>query len=166
MFGQLSTTLILLAALFLANLADASDFDWDIEPRKGFPTVDEFTATEEIVFKYDTPLLYENKTYHVAVFINDCKTIGSNAITHLEDASVDRELTVLVHVDEGTIYNSTYYKSINMTLAEIDLCLRVDYLLNGVSVNFHKTNLTIHIDLEADFELSSFKQNEVEIESE
>jgi hypothetical protein len=121
------------ALLVVAHLADTTtaqkDFDWDIQPKEGFSTVtfNNFT-TKEIVFLYDAPLLYENKTYGVTVFDTDCKTIGSNAITHLEDASVDRELTVLVDVDQGTIYNSTYYKSLNMTNAVIDLCLRVDYL--------------------------------------
>jgi hypothetical protein len=142
MFGQLSATLTLLAAIVLANLADAStarkDFDWDIQPQKGFPTVafNNFTTTTDIVFQYDAPLLYENKTYLVTVFNEDCETIGSNAITHLEDASVDRELNVLVDVDLGTISNSTYYKSINMTNAVIGLCLRVDYLLNGATATF------------------------------
>jgi hypothetical protein len=166
MCGQLSTTLTLLSVLFVANLADAADFDWDIKPRVGFPTVafNSLTTNEEIVFMYDTPLLYENKTYRVTVLDDDCKTIGSNAIADFEDASVDRELTVLVGVDQGTISNSTYYKSINMTNAAIGLCLRVEYLLSGTSVNFHETNLTIDIDLTADFKLSSIKQSEIEYE--
>jgi hypothetical protein len=78
------------ALLLVANLADAAtvrkDFDWDIKSREGFPTIafNNFTATEEVVFLYDTPLLYQNKTYRVVIFDIDCKTIGSNAITHLE----------------------------------------------------------------------------------
>jgi hypothetical protein len=160
MFGQLSTMFTLLSALLAARLADAKDFDWDIEPKDGFPTVafNNSTTTKEIVFLYDAPLLYESKTYGVTVFDDDCKTIGSNAITHLEDASVDRELTVSLDVDQGTISNSTYYKSVNITNAVIGLCLRVDYFLNDDSINFHETNLTVNIDLTAGFNITSLEQ--------
>jgi hypothetical protein len=160
MFGQLSTTLTLLSALFLANLADGKDFDWDIEPQEGSPAVafNNFTTTKEVVFRYDSPMLYENKTYGVTVFQDDCKTIGSDAITHLEDASVDREITVLLDLDQGTISNSTYYKEVNITNAVIGLCLRVDYFLYGDSINFHETNLTINIDLTAGFNITSLEQ--------
>jgi hypothetical protein len=166
MFFRLSTTLPLLSALIVANLVYSADFDWDITPRQGFPTVafNGLTTTEEIVFQYDAPLLYEDKTYRVTVLDDDCKTIGSDAITHLEDASIDRELTVLVDVDQGTISDSPYYRHINMTNAMIGLCLRVEYLLSGTSVNFHETNLTIEIDLTANFKLSGIKQSEIEYE--
>jgi hypothetical protein len=171
MFAQLSTTLAILAALLmLANLADADkerkDFDWDIDPREGFPTIafSNFTATEEVVFLYDTPLLYENKTYQVVIFDNDCKTIGSSAITHLEYATVDRELSVWVDVDQATITDSSYYRSLNVTNAEISFCVRVDYLLNGESINFHETNLTVNIDLTAGFRLDNFKQSRAQSE--
>jgi hypothetical protein len=171
MIAQLSTTLSLLAALLmLANLANAAtvrkDFDWDIDPREGFPTIafNNFVATEEIVFLYDTPLLYENKTYRVVIFNNDCKTIGSSAITHVEDDSIDRELSVLVDVDQATITDSSYYTSLDVTNAEIGFCVRVDYLLNGESINFHETNLTVKIDLTAGFRLDSFKEMRVQSE--
>ncbi len=166
MFGQLSTTFTLLSALLVAHLADANDFDWDILPREGFPAVafNNFTTTKEIVFLYDSPLLYESKTYGVTIFDADCKTIGSNAITHLDDASVDRELTVLIDVDQETISKSTYYTAFNTTNAVIGVCLRVDYLLDGDSVNFHETNLTIDIDLTSVFKLSGIKQSEIEYE--
>jgi hypothetical protein len=166
MLGQLSTTLTLLSALFVAIVVNAADFDWDIKPRQGFPTVafNGLTTTEEIVFQYDAPLLYEDKTYRVTVLDDDCITLGSDAITHLEDASIDRELTVLVDVHEGKISDSPYYRRLNMTNAMIGLCLRVEYLLSGTSVNFHETNLTIDIDLTADFKLSGIKQSEIEYE--
>jgi hypothetical protein len=159
MVGQRSQTFTLLLALLVARLADA-DFEWDIQPRDGFPTVafNNFTTTQEIVFMYDAPLLYESKTFGVTVFDADCQTIGSNAITHSEDASVDRELVVLVDVDQGTISNSTYYKSVNLTNAVIGLCLRVDYFLSGDSINFHETNLTINIDLTAGFNITSLEE--------
>jgi hypothetical protein len=166
MFAQLSTMLTLLSALFVAHLVDAADLDWDIKPRQGYPTLsfNGLIHTEDIIFQYDAPLLYEDKTYHVTVFDDDCKTIGSDAITHLEDASVDRELTVFVNVDQGTISDSTYYRHVNMTNAAIGLCLRVEYLLSEVSVNFHETNLTIDIDLTAAFKVSGIKQSEIEYE--
>lgn len=166
MFVQLSTMLTLLLALFVENLVDAADFDWDIKPRQGFPTVvlNSLITTEDIIFRYDTPLLYESKTYRVTVLEDDCKTIGSDAIMHLEDARVDRELIVLVDVDQEIISDSTYYRPINMTNAVIGLCLRVEYLLSGTSVNFHETNLTIDIDMTANFKLSGIKQSEIEYE--
>jgi hypothetical protein len=163
MFGQLSTTFTLLSALLAASLSNGKDFDWDIEPRDGYPAVafNDSTTTKEIIFLYDAPLLYESKTYGVTVFNADCKTIGSNAITHSEDASVDSELTVLLDVDQGTISNSTYYTSINITNAVIGLCLRVDYFFNGDSFNFHETNLTVNIDSTADFNITSLEQMRV-----
>jgi hypothetical protein len=166
MFGQLSTMLTLLSALFVAHLVYAADFDWDIKPRQGYPSVsfNGLVHTEDIIFQYDAPLLYEDKTYRVTVLDDDCKTIGSDAITHLEDASVDRELTVLVNVDQGVISDSPYYRQVNMTAAVIGLCLRVEYLLGEVSVNFHETNLTIDIDLTSVFKLSGIKQSEIEYE--
>jgi hypothetical protein len=167
MMGQLATMLLtLLSALFVAHLVDAADFDWDIKPRQGYPTVSfhGLVHTEDIIFQYDAPLLYEDKTYRVTVLDDDCKTIGSDAITHLDDASVDRELTVLVNVDQGTISDSPYYRQVNMTTAAIGLCLRVEYLLKGDSVNFHETNLTIDIDLTSVFKLSGIKQSEIEYE--
>jgi hypothetical protein len=169
MFGQLSKTFTLLSALFVANLTHATaakkDFDWDIQPREGFPTVAfNNTKNAEIVFLYDVPLLYENKTSRVTVMEDDCETIGSNAITHLEYASVDRELKVMVDVDQETISGSTYYQAINITNAVIGVCLRVDYLLNGASVNFHVTNLTIDLDLTAEFILNNFQQLRIQSE--
>jgi hypothetical protein len=169
MFGQLSTTFTLLSALFVANLSHATaakkDFDWDIQRREGFPTLAfNNTNVAEIVFLYDVPLLYENKTSRVTVLEADCETIGSNAITHVEDASVDRELTIMVDVDQGTISGSRYYQAINTTNAVIGVCLRVDYLLNGASVNFHNTNLTIDIDLTAEFILNNFQQLRIQSE--
>jgi hypothetical protein len=169
--AQLSKMLTLLTALLIvASLADvttaAKDFDWNIQPREGFPTVafNNSTETQEIVFLFDTPLLYESKTYIVTLFEDDCQTIGSNAITYVDDASVDRELTVLVDVDQETISKSTYYTAFNTTNAVIGVCLRVDYLLDGESVNYHETNLAIDIDLTADFNLDSFTTIRVESE--
>jgi hypothetical protein len=126
-FCQLSKTLLTsLSALLVARLADGKAFDWEIQPRLGYPTIafNNSTETQEIVFLYDAPLLNDNKSYRVTVFEDDCKTIGSDAITHLDDASVDHELAVLVDVDQETISISTYYTSINMTNAEISFCLR------------------------------------------
>jgi hypothetical protein len=164
MFGQLFMTFTLLSALLVVHLADAIDLDWDINPKEGFPAVSfhNSTTTKEIVFMYDSPLLYENKTYEVTVFDADCKTIGSNAITHLEDASFERELIVRVDVHQETISDSTYYTPVNITNAVIGLCLRVDCLLNGVSINFHETNLTIDIDLTAGFNPTGLQQMRME----
>jgi hypothetical protein len=129
MFNRLFTTFTLLSALLVLHLANGTDFDWDIQPKEGYPAVvfNNFTTSNEIFFVYDSPLLYENKTYGVTVFNADCKTIGSNAITQREVRSVEGELAVLLDVDQGTIFNSKYYKSINMTNAVIGLCLRIDY---------------------------------------
>jgi hypothetical protein len=166
MFSQRSAVL----ALLVANFAPAAtairdlkvDFDWNIQPQDGFPVIafNNLTTTKEVIFQYDSPLLNENenKTYAVTIFESDCKTIGSNAITNTADASVDRELTVLVDVDQGTISNSLYYESVNLTNAIIGLCLRVDYLWNEDSINFHETNVTINVDLTAGFELTNVQQ--------
>lgn len=137
-----------------------ADFDWDIDPQPGFPSVN-FNSNKEVVFKYDSPLLYEGKTQGVTIFLNDCVTIGSNAITDTSDLSVDRELEVLVDIDQRTIAQSDYYTAINITHASIGLCLRVDYFLENESVNFHETNLTITLDLTANFALENLEQTTI-----
>jgi hypothetical protein len=140
-----------------------SDFDWDIIPRPDFPQVafNNATASNEVIFRYDTPLLYVNKTFDVTVFENNCKTIGSSAIVSQADDSVDRELTVELDIDLANITDSEYYTSLNITNAQIGLCLRVDYNLHGDSVNFHETNLTININLTAGFEITSLNQTRI-----
>jgi hypothetical protein len=168
---HLATLAVIVASALSQNLPESADmdrqlsvdFDWGIKPQKGYPAVafNNWTTTKEVIFQYDSPLLKENKTYGVTIFENDCKTIGSNAITNTADASVDHQLTVFVDIDEGTISDSRYFNAVNQTNAMVAFCLRVDYFWNEESINFHASNLTIHINLLADFDVTKLEQFEV-----
>ena len=57
------------------------------------------------------------------------------------------------------LYGSVHYKDVNLTNAVIGFCLRIDYNYidndnNTESVNFYETNVTINVDLTANFTLT------------
>jgi len=143
---------------------ELGDEDWSITRQEGYPLISfsNTTADQEVMFKYNTPLLYEGKTFEVAVFESDCETTAaSGAITSTPDGSVDRELTVLLDIDQGTITDSEYYTSVNNTIAAINLCLRVEFFLGSRSVNFHETTVTMSVDLRAGLELTRISNMQI-----
>jgi len=137
------------------------DFDWDVMPEDGYPIIgfDDTTETSEVVFKYNyTGTLSASKTLTYNLYQLDCTTPADSALASTNTIVAD-ELTVDIDIIQETITNSVHYNEIDNTAAEINFCMRVDYNFVGPdgteSINFHETNVTIGVDLLANFTLDS-----------
>lgn len=60
---------------------------------------------------------------------------------------------VELDINPTIIVNSPLYTQLNVTTAQIALCVRVDYVWHKESYNFHETRLTLTVDLAAGFRL-------------
>jgi hypothetical protein len=142
----------------------AGDFNWDIQPEDGYPIIgfDNTTEESEVVFKYNFTgnLIPNQKVLEVNLYQNDCKApADTDALKFTKNITGD-ELNIELDIVQENISNSTHYKDINGTAAIIGFCLRVDYnyvdaLNNSESVNFYETNVTINVDLTANFTLAA-----------
>ena len=137
------------------------DFNWDVMPEDGYPIIgfDDTTETSEVVFKYNyTGTLSATKTLTYNLYQLDCVSPADAALGSTSNILGD-ELTVDIDIIQETITNSIHYNEIDNTAAEINFCMRVDYNFNGPdgleSINFHETNVTITVDLLANFTLDS-----------
>jgi hypothetical protein len=138
------------------------DFDWAIQPEDGFPVIAFNGTTEdsEVVFKYNfTGIITASKFLEVNLYQNDCITDADGSLTFVQAISGD-ELDVDVDIIQETISNSVHYQTINDGQAAIiGFCLRVDYKRineegNAEGINFYETNITINVDLTANFTLT------------
>jgi hypothetical protein len=137
------------------------DFDWAIQPEDGFPQIAFNSSNEdsEVIFKYNfTGIITDSKFFEVNLYKNDCITDGGASLSFVNSTTSD-ELDIDVDIKQETISTSPYYQSINDGQAAIiGFCLRVDYnrVIDGVteSVNFYETNVTINVDLTANFTLT------------
>jgi hypothetical protein len=152
------------AALESADMARqlAGDFDWQIQPEDGFPVIAFNGATEEseVVFKYNfTGIITTTKFLEVNLYQNDCTTDADGSLTFVQAINGD-ELDVDVDIVQETISNSVHYQALNDGQAAIiGFCLRVDYKRinsegNTEGINFYETNITINVDLTANFTLT------------
>jgi hypothetical protein len=138
------------------------DFDWDITPEDGYPVIafDDTNEDSEVVFKYNfTGNLTDNKFLEVKLFQNDCSTAADASLAFTNSSTLD-ELDIDLDIIQETISSSVHYQDINATAAVIGFCLRVDYYHVDddeitESVNFHETNVTITVDLTANFTLTA-----------
>jgi hypothetical protein len=150
-----------------------ADFDWDIEPEDGFPIINfNDTNTEsEVVFKFNyTGTLSGTKLLEVKLYQSDCETDADLSLAFVNTTSGD-ELDIDVDIIQETISNSGHYQDINATTAMIGFCLRVDYIYvdvggNPESINFYETNVTITVDLTANFTLSGISADRTSADSE
>jgi hypothetical protein len=139
----------------------AGDFDWDIQPEDGYPIIgfDDTNEANEVVFKYNfTGTLNDRKFLDINLYQNDCVSASDASLTFINSTSGD-ELDVSIDVIQETIANSVHYQDINGTAAIIGFCLRVDYNYvdnDGIieSINFYESNVTINVDLTANFTLT------------
>ena len=139
----------------------AGDFDWDIQPGDGFPVIafNDTNEESEVVFKYNfTGTLTASKLLEVNLYQSDCITVADGSLAFVEAINGD-ELDIDLDIIQETISNSVHYRDVNLTNAVIGFCLRVDY--NYIdndniteSVNFYETNVTINVDLTANFTLT------------
>jgi hypothetical protein len=139
----------------------AGDFTWDIAPEDGYPIIgfDSITDETEVVFKYNfTGTLNDRKLLDVNLYQSDCISASDASLTFINSTSGD-ELDVEIDVIEETISKSVHYQDINATAAIVGFCLRVDYNYvdnDGIieSINFYESNVTINVDLTANFTLT------------
>jgi hypothetical protein len=158
-------TLAILASTALANSNEVArqlgDFDWDIMPEDGFPSIafDDANEQSEVKFKYNfTGVLSDRKLLDVTLYQNDCVTASDASLAFVDSITGD-ELDVDLDIIQETITNSIHYQDVNGTAAIIGFCLRVDYnYVDGdgleESINFYETNVTINVDLTANFTLT------------
>jgi hypothetical protein len=149
------------AASLSRNLA--GDFDWDIQPEDGYPVIafSNSTETGEAIFKYNfTGTLDADVKYlTTTLYKTDCSTLADDAgVTFAESVTGD-ELDIDVNVIQATVVGTDHYQGVNSTNAAILFCVRVDYYYKDPddvveSVNFYETNVTINVDLTANFTLS------------
>jgi hypothetical protein len=140
------------------------DFDWDLAPEDGYPIINfnDTNVNSEVVFKYNyTGDLVANKFLEVQLFQADCVTAAdADALVMVNNTDGDHELHIDLDIIQETITNSTHYQKITPGEAAISFCLRVDYnYIDGVdppeSINFYETNVTITVDLTANFTLTN-----------
>jgi hypothetical protein len=151
----------------------AGDFDWDIQPEDGFPSIafDDTNEDSEVIFKYNfTGTLTARKFLDVKLFQNDCVTASDASLAFINTTTGD-ELDVELDIIQETITNSDHYQDLNGTAAIIGFCLRVDYnYVDGdgltESINFYETNVTITVDLTANFTLAAISADRTSADSE
>jgi hypothetical protein len=141
----------------------AGDFLWDIQSEDGFPSIAINDANEnsEVIFKYNfTGNLTESKYLDVKLYQNDCITVADTSLAFTNTTTGD-ELDIELDIIQESITSSDHYTDIDAGAAAIiGFCLRVDYNYvdaggNIESINFYETNVTITVDLTANFTLAT-----------
>ena len=149
------------------------DFDWDIEPEDGYPSIafDDANEESEVIFKYNfTGTLSDRKFLGVTLYQNDCVSLPDDSLAFVNSTTGD-ELDVELDIIQETISNSIHYIDLNGTAAIIGFCLRVDYnYVDGdgltESINFYETNVTITVDLTANFTLTGISADRTSADAE
>jgi hypothetical protein len=149
------------------------DFAWDIMPEDGFPSIafDDANEESEVIFKYNfTGELSARKYLGVTLYQNDCITAPDASLAFVNSTTGD-ELDVELDIIQETISNSVHYIDLNGTAAIIGFCLRVDYnYVDGdglsESINFYETNVTITVDLTANFTLTGISADRTSADAE
>jgi hypothetical protein len=150
------------------------DFDWDIQPEDGYPSIafDDTNEDSEVIFKYNYTgtALTDRKFLDVKLYKNDCVTAADASLAFINTTSGD-ELDIELDIIQETISNSVHYQDINGTAAIIGFYLRVDYnYIDGdgliESINFYETNVTITVDLTANFTLTEISADRTSADSE
>jgi hypothetical protein len=152
---------------------DTGDFDWDIQAKAGYPSIafDDTNEDCEVIFKYNfTGTLTDRKFLDVKLYMNDCVTAADASLAFTNTTSGD-ELDVELDIIQETISDSVHYQDLNGTAAIIGFCLRVDYnYVDGdgltESINFYETNVTITVDLTANFTLTEISADRTSADSE
>jgi hypothetical protein len=151
----------------------AGDFNWDIQPEDGYPSIafDDANEESEVIFKYNfTGTLSARKFLGVTLYQNDCITAPDASLAFVNSTNGD-ELDVELDIIQETISNSVHYTDLNGTAAIIGFCLRVDYnYVDGdgltESINFYETNVTITVDLTANFTLTGISADRTSADAE
>ena len=149
-------------------LAGVADFDWEITPEDGFPSIafDDASTSKEVVFKYNfTGTTGPNKYLVSTLLDKNCNQTADASLAIVQNVT-GHEMEVDLDIIQETITgSSSYTENAAGTSATIDFCLRIDYdykdATSGAveSINFHETTVTITVDLTANFTLASITTN-------
>jgi hypothetical protein len=85
----------------------AGDFDWDIQPENGYPSIafDDTNEDSEVIFKYNyTGTLNDRKFLNVKLYKNDCVTAADASLAFINTTSGD-ELDIELDIIQETISN-------------------------------------------------------------
>lgn len=153
---------------------ELGDFDWDIDPEPGYPTIlfEGAGDRSEVRFLYNyTGTTFPGTKYiYAELFRGDCITPASPlaiAIDSFEDNTEENEHQVDVDILQDTVAGTPEYTDKDATSAVINFCVRVNYVYkNGDKpeeiINFHETNVTINIDLTANFTLTGISTDRID----
>jgi hypothetical protein len=148
------------------------DFDWAIAPEDGYPIINfnDTNVNSEVIFKYNyTGDLSGSKYLEVQLFQNDCSSAPDDALAIVNNTDND-VLNINLDIIQETISTSDHYTEISPGEAAISFCLRVDYnYFDGnasESINFYETNVTITVDLTANFTLTGIAAERTSADSE
>ena len=155
-------------------MRDLADFEWDINPEPDYPTIsfEGSGADSEVRFLYN----YTGTTVAGAKYIKnqllrgDCVTPASPqavVVSFSEDITAAKEYQVDVDILQESVAGTPEYMDIDVTAAMINFCIRVDYVYKDgdepeESINFHETNVTINIDLTANFTLTAISVDRID----
>ena len=150
-----------------------ADFNWEVQPEPDYPSIsfDGAGDQSEVRFLYN----YTGTTVPGSKFIKhellqgDCKTPASTdavTVSFSEDITVAKEYQVDIDILQESVAGTPEYMDIDVTSAMINFCIRVDYIYQDgsgeESVNFHETNVTINIDLTANFTLTAINVDHID----
>lgn len=155
-------------AMSTLMMRELADFDWDVDLATDYPTItfENAGSESEVRFKYGyTGVQSANKYTKYTILQGDCLTPGSagalSVTGELTDAGV-KEYQFDLDVLQETVTSTPEYTDIDVSTAMINFCVRVDYYYDELgtnvtmdSINFHETNVTITIDLTANFTLTA-----------
>jgi hypothetical protein len=140
------------------------DFDWAIAPEDGYPIINfnDTNVNSEVIFKFNyTGNLTGSKYLEVQLFESDCATAADATALAIANNTDGDVLNINLDIVQETITNSSHYEEISPAEAAISFCLRVDYnYVDGndtESINFYETNVTITVDLTANFTLTTIE---------
>jgi hypothetical protein len=152
------------------------NFDWDIQPEDGFPIINfnDTNTDSEVIFKYNfTGALTASKFLEVKLYEINCVTPADASALAFVNSTTEGELEIELDIIQETISKSNHYQDINASAAIIGFCLRVDYMYvdpdgdgDAESVTFYETNVTITVDLTADFTLAAIDVERTSADSE
>ena len=154
-------------------MRELADFDWDLDLEPDFPQISFEGADDSrevrFLYNYTGTTVPNTKFISHQLFQGDCKTPaspGAIAVTFEEDITANQEYQVDIDVLQESVTGTPEYTDIDVTAAMINFCVRVDYIYNDgttdESINFHETNVTINIDLTANFTLTAISVDRID----
>lgn len=151
-----------------------ADFNWEVQPEPDYPSISFEGANDEseirFLYNYTGTTAPGTKYIKHELLRGDCKTPASTdavVVSFSDDITGDKEYQVDVDILQASVAGTPEYTDIDVTAAMINFCIRVDYVYKDgtepeESINFHETNVTINIDLTANFTLTAINVDRID----